>query len=1102
MSVHVALGRRSIPTYPLGAPEKNPLFFEKRVYQGSCGKVYPVPFIDKVLDEPVARDWQSAVLENDFVRLEMLPENGGRIFLGQDKTNRDYDFFYRQDVIKPALVGLAGPWISGGVEFNWPQHHRPGTYLPTDVSIEESADGSKTVWMSEHDALNRLKGMHGIRLVPGSSRVELRARLFNRTPMTQTFLWWANVAARVHDQYESFFPPDVHYVADHAVRALSSFPEAHNPYYGVPYHERPGENDLAWYRNIPVPTSYMVCQTEHAFFGGYDHAAGGGFVHVANRHVSPGKKQWTWGNHEFGWAWDRELTDEGGPYVELMAGVYTDNQPDFSYLLPYETRTFSQFWWPIQGIGPVQAANEIAALRMVVREDRGLELGVCVSETVEGALLRVARGGETVLAETISLKPGGHWKHEALRFEGEHESELTVELRDAEGGLMLAYQAPHRESLTRDRQQATEPPMPEELASSDELFLVGEHLEQYRHPTRDPELYWYEALKRDPEDSRCRLALGKAALRRGEFEVARGHLERSVGRLTHRHPNPVTGEAHYFLGVTLRWLGERDAGDAALYKATWNYEWRAAGYYQLATVDCHRSDWKRALEHLECSLDTNRQNTKALVLKSLVLRALGRTDEAQSELVALREVDRLDHWAGWVMVLLGGDRDQFLRVTRNDAQTMIDLALDFCEAGFFREAADLLACHLENEVAAVAVPNPLERSQSVGYLLGWLKTQLGDSDATVRMDAARAQSADHFFPSRLEEMGVLDWAMRQVKDDDPVAAYGLGNLLYDKKRHLDAIAAWEVAEDSSIPQVARNLGIARWNVHRDGEAARRSYQRALDLDPADARLVAEYDQLCEKLGDRLEARLEFLESRRDLVAQRDDATVALVKIYNLLGRPAEALELVCARRFHPWEGGEGRVLGEYTTAHLQLGRMALEAGDAGTALDHFTKAMETPESLGEAYHLLQAKADVNYWTGKSLRALGREDEAVRHFEMSAAESGDFAEMAVAEHSPLSYYRGLSLGELGRTANATTLFEDLKAFALGNIGSPATIDYFATSLPNLLVFDEDLQGRRDAENHLLVALACHGLGECAESRAHLERSPVADHQSEFLRHTMS
>ena len=260
--------KMSLPTYGLGEPEKNPLFYEKRVYQGSCGKVYPVPFIDKVYDDPAPKEYDAVELENEFVRLVLLPEIGGRIFLGQDKTNQDYDFFYRQDVIKPALIGLAGPWISGGVEFNWPQHHRPGTYMPTDVAIEQGGEASPTVWMSEHDPLNRLKGMHGIYLHKGSSLVELKARLYNRTPFTQTFLWWANVAAKVHDNYQSFFPPDVHYVADHAVRAMSSFPEAENDYYGVDYAARPGANDLSRYKNIEVPTSYMVCQTKYDFFGG------------------------------------------------------------------------------------------------------------------------------------------------------------------------------------------------------------------------------------------------------------------------------------------------------------------------------------------------------------------------------------------------------------------------------------------------------------------------------------------------------------------------------------------------------------------------------------------------------------------------------------------------------------------------------------------------------------------------------------------------------------------------------------------------------------------------------------------------------------------
>src|SRR5580658_724493 len=369
-------------TWLPAAPDPNPLFLEKRVYQGSSGKVYPLPVIDRIAVEPCERAWQAVHLENEYLRVMILPEIGGRIHVGYDKRN-GYDFFYRQNVIKPALVGLAGPWISGGVEFNWPQHHRPATFLPVEVSIERHEDGSVTVWCSDHDPISRMKGMHGVCLRPGSAYLEVKVRLYNRTWDTQTFLWWANVAARVHQHYQSFFPKDVRYVADHAKRAVTEFPHSLSVYYGIDYGERarhgvpieeqPSDfrpdggyppNDLSWYGNIPVPTSYMIMNSREDFFGGYDHAADAGVLHVANHHIAPGKKQWTWGNHEFGYAWDRSLTDSDGPYIELMAGVYTDNQPDFSFLAPGETKSFSQFWYPVREIGPPQAANVDAALRV------------------------------------------------------------------------------------------------------------------------------------------------------------------------------------------------------------------------------------------------------------------------------------------------------------------------------------------------------------------------------------------------------------------------------------------------------------------------------------------------------------------------------------------------------------------------------------------------------------------------------------------------------------------------------------------------------------------------------------------------------------------
>ncbi|MBD1390411.1 DUF5107 domain-containing protein [Neiella sp. HB171785] len=1050
----------TLPTYQLGEPEKNPLFFEKRVYQGSSGKVYPVPFIDKVFDQPEPQNYDSVTLENDYVRLVLLPEIGGRILLGQDKSNNDYDFFYRQDEIKPALVGLAGPWISGGVEFNWPQHHRPGTYMPTDVHVEQEQGGAQTVWLSEHDPLNRLKGMHGIRMQPGSALVELKGRLYNRTPYTQTFLWWANVAAEVHDNYQSFFPVDVHYVADHAVRALSSFPIANNDYYGVDYANRGAANDLSLYRNIPVPTSYMVCDTQFDFFGGYDFDAEGGFIHVANKHVAPGKKQWTWGNGEFGWAWDRELTDRVGPtgrpapYVELMAGVYTDNQPDFSYLQPYETKTFSQYWWPYKKIGPVQNANKDAAVRLVKNDDGSIDLGAVVSRDFAEARIVLTEAGKIIIDETVELTPEKPWHKPAtlVVYDDFYALELAVQ------GL-ISYRPVNVDELERNRDAATEPPLPKDIETLDELFLTAEHLEQYRHPTRYPELYWDEMLRRDPLDSRANIAYGRKQLNRGLLAQASEHFTKAIERLTLRHPNPCTGEAHYYLGLVRRFQGRLACAYQAFYKVTWNYEWRAAAYHELAMLDCRKGDYQQALEHLEASLDTNRQNNKALVLKALVLGELGQ--DSSPLLTELLATDPLDHWARYV----AGDVVGLLEKSRNDAQTILDLVYDFVDAGFVSKAIALLELHHQHEVADIAVPNPLQKSQLTHYAYAWLTNDL------AYLEVARGLSPDYLFPSRLYDQIMLEWALAQ-EGDDPNAAYGLGNYYYDKKRHQEAIAVWQKCPNTAT--VWRNLGIAYWNVNNDAAAARQAYEKALALEPTNARIFSEYDQLREKLGDAPSARLATLLEHIELVSARDDCSVALATLYNETEQPQKALDWLLGRRFHPWEGGEGKVLKQYTRAHLLLGQAALKEGDAAKALAHFTSAMTTQENLGEAYHLLQAKADVNYWKGKALRALGEENKAVASFTESANEAGDFLAMAVSEHSELSYFRGLSLLELGEVEAATQLFNELKSYAEEQLKEPAKIDYFATSLPLLLVFEDDLDKTKQQQMEVLIALAEQGL----------------------------
>jgi tetratricopeptide (TPR) repeat protein len=1070
----------SMPTYDPGTPDRNPMFLEKRVYQGSSGRIYPLPFIDRIATEARDRLWQAVHVENEYLRLMILPEIGGRIHVGYDKTT-GYDFFYRQNVIKPALVGLAGPWISGGVEFNWPQHHRPATFMPVEIEIERDADGSVIVWCSDRDPMLRMSGMHGICLHPGKAYLELKVRLYNRTAQVQTFLWWANVAARVHEKYESFFPGDVRFVADHAKRAVTSFPLSEGHYYGIDYAERaksgvPAEdeprmfvpdgsyaaNNLSWYANIPVPTSYMVTGTALDFFGGYDHAAHAGVVHVANHHIAPGKKQWTWGNHEFGYAWDRNLTDHDGPYVELMAGVYTDNQPDFSFLAPGETKSFSQFWYPIREIGPPQAANLDAAISMRL-EGTTVHLGVCVTKPIPKAriLLKSPTGLVTEWTEDLSVDRSWRRTHAIAEIKEFELCSLSIE---AEGRTLIHYR-PADVVPAELQEVAKEPPAPEDIVTSEELYLTGLHLEQYRHATRNPEIYWREALRRDKHDSRSNNALGRWFLRRGEFDNAERHFRLSIARLTALNPNPYDGEPYYNLGLTLRLRGKDEPAYAAFYKATWNAAWRGPAYYALAEMDASRRDWTAALEHLQRSLRAESENLNALNLKVMILRKLSQTTAAQALLKEARALNLLDDWS------------RYLESGRAPAngQQILDLSFDLVRSGFLAEAVDVLS---SADLTCKDGPVPI-----ILYLKAHLYARLNDPtrSAETYRQAAEADPV-YCFPSRLEEMLILESAIA-ANAGDSHAPYYLGNLLYDRRRHEEAITQWEasVERNPDFATVWRNLGIAYFNVRADEAKALHAFDQAHAVDSNDGRILHERNQLWKRVGKSPEERLAELQRSSTLAFLRHDLTVEIATLLNQTGNPEEALHLLTSRMFQPWEGGEGLVLAQFVRSNLLLGQRALFQKDPTRARHFFEVVLSTPENLGEAKHLLANWSDVFFWIGVSCMEEGRSVEAMHAWQLAIRQRGDFQQMSVRSISDMTFWTGMAYMRLGQEAHAKEIFQKIYDYSLVLQQQVPKIDYFATSLPAMLLFENNLAMQNQIDAKFLRAQADLGLGREHEAK---------------------
>lgn len=1067
-----------LPTYEIGEEEKNPIFLEKRVYQGSSGVVYPYPVVEKVSDEKKDKQYKALFIENEYIKVMILPELGGRIHMAYDKVKQRHFVYYNQ-VIKPALVGLTGPWISGGIEFNWPQHHRPSTFLPTDYAIENNADGSVTVWCNEVERMFRTKGMQGFTLHPGKAYIEIKVKVYNRTAFPQTFLWWANPAVVVNDGYHSVFPPDVHAVFDHGKRAVSNFPIATGEYYKQDYS---AGVDISKYKNVPVPTSYMAIQSKFDFVGGYEEDVKGGLLHVANHNVSPGKKQWTWGNGDFGQAWDRNLTDEDGPYIELMTGVYTDNQPDFTWLQPNEEKSWVQYFMPYAEVGYVKNANRDAIANVEVKDGKAKIILYTTSEFKNLRVILKNTEGKVFVDDHTSTSPAESYIKDVSVGDILPE-DLIFELYTSDGKELLTYQADKPEiKPTPDPAKAAK--APKDIASIEQLFLTGLHLEQYRHATYNPIDYYMEALNREPGDVRCNNAMGLLLMRRGQFAKAEPFLRKAIETQIERNPNPYDGEPHYNLGWCLDMQGKTDDAYEAFFKATWNAAWQDSGYYALARIDARRGLWEDALDRIDRSLVRNWHNHKARQLKVSILRKLGRRDEALALIEDSLKIDRFNMGCRFEKYLLTSDpkdMNELKALMRGATHPYIEYALDFAGAGLYKEASQLLSYSISDEDNVYPM---------VYYTLGYFASQAGDTaKAKEYYTKASKMNPDRCFPNRIEEVNILQDAMK-VNPSDSLAPYYLGNFWYAFRQYDEARACWEksMSLNDKFPTVLRNLALAYYNKYDKKQEARALLEKAFALDSTDSRLLMELDQLYKKMGLAHIERLTLLDKYPALVEERDDLCIERITLYNQLGRYAEAKDLIASRKFHPWEGGEGKITKQYAVCRVELAKQAISDKQYQEAVALLHEIDSYPHNLGEGKLANAEENDIDYYKGVAYRGLGDEEKAAYYLQKATIGSSEPQQAFFYndQQPDKIYYQGLAWAALGNMDKAHSRYNKLVGHGEKHLFDDCRIDYFAVSLPDLAIWEDDLNIRNQIHCYYVMGLGHLGLGHQDKAKEYLNK----------------
>lgn len=1049
-----------IPTYPEPAAEEVPMFSENRVHQRSSGRPYPnkvVMQVDRTHREE--KEYKLVTLENEYIKIEILPEIGGRIYSAYDKTT-GYDYFYKQHVIKPALIGVLGSWISGGVEFNWPFHHRASSFMPCDFTVEELPDGSVACHLSEHDPIDRMKGMVSIILRPGENSFETRMRLYNRTSSDKSFLWWENAAVPVNESYQIFFPQDVSYVNFHYLKSRTTYPIAGNGVFnGIPMDT---DRDISWHKNTKQATSYFACASDYDFFGGYDHSKECGVVHIGDHHISPGKKMFTWAYCQLSKSWENALTDTDGQYAELMAGSYSDNQPNFSWLAPYETKEFSQHWYPITRIGSPTFANLNCAFRL---DKENNSFKIQSTKVYKNAFIKIFDGEKIYFEETCDLIPNN-----PLEFKTNALPQYVTVTISVNGKTVAEYKEKKFNKFIMP-DVITDMPSAAAMNDADELYLAGVHVDQYRDPHTNPDSFWKEALKRKINHIPSLVAMAKYELSRYALNSAESYIKRAIDSITVYNERVQSGDIYYTYGRILEAKDETDKAYDYYYKAYWAADSVAKSMTRIALIDIKRKDYNEAIRHAEKALDYGRNNNLAISALVIALREIGESKKADLIIKEQLKKDSLDHVARHL-----SNSNDFYAVMDSDAvQTCLDIAFDLSAMGRYEDIVSLLE--------GVISYSDCNQKKMAYYTLGYYKFLVGldGSEEYKKAETAKLGSA---YPVRIEEQKILKDVIS--KTDSKTAKMLLGCLLYNKLHYSEAASLWEQCDDYIS---ARNLAVAYFSHLNKKDEALAIMKALVNERKDDEELLYETVCLMDKMGVAPQEKIALITSHK---VTRDDVLTSLSKAYNQAFMPDMALETLMSHNFVPCEGGEHAIADQYIFAYLLKGKKELQNKNIENALKFFKEGQILPQSLGAGLWNHCKLVPLKFHEAICLEQLGRKEEADKIFSYIANIKIEyFSNMHLKE---LPYYQAKALLYLSEPTKAQHLMTAYMR-EWDKIKDVKDNGYFGTT-PFFIPFVDEASKLRKAQYLYLNSLSNDFIGNYEKAAESISQSVALNNDNLF------
>lgn len=1056
----------TIPTYELGPPNPYPalLDWQRRKWR----PVYPYPFLDALSNKRTEKSYKAVFLENEYLKVTVLPELGGHLYEIFDKTmNRDV--LYSNPVVKYAMVALRGAWVSGGIEWNFPDGHTLTTVSPIDYAIRMEADGSAAVAIGDTERVQGMQWEVIIRLRPGRRVVETEVTLNNRRTLPGRYWYWSTAGAPATDDMRFIYPMREAY--PHAFWPVFSFPKEK----GV---------DLSRFSDVPNFLSLFARDSRRDFFGVYYDKADWGIIHVADHRELPGKKTWTWGTDDNGDIWVDKLTDGGNQYVEFQGGRF-ETQMEHQFIQPHRVEHFTEYWYGVSGMnGNWDEATRDAALHVKVEGHRAV-ITTRANASFKDVDFTVEGGGSRLRSDHVDLDPAKTFTATVELPAKAVGQPLTIAFKSKDGRELISYRTDLPVDANPDFKKAARPiPDPKVPTSAEQAYVEALAFDK-KSKERDARAAYSEALKRDPGFAPAHIALGLSYYRSGEYEKAADHLTQALRR------NPDAGDAHYYLALVRRAQGQTgEAADHLIWAVRAGHREAVARYVlgEMALSEGHAAE---AVEHLSQAVMLDPRDLKARTVLAMAERLAGKLAAAEPRIAAVVGELPIDYLALHeqyeINKALGHDAKakgawgELWRLLAREPDSVLELVFDYTSVGRRAEAKAILeeAIRRGTERTSGAVPNRVY--PMLYYTLGYLYEQDGERERARDEYALGAKGDPAFvFPHRVEEIEVLR-AARAANLNDGRAAYYLGNALASKNRGEEALAAWRdsVRLDPANVIAQRNFARALWVVAGKREEAARQFEQAIAAQPDDFHLYVEFDRLLSEMK-ATERRVKLLEGAPAAVREHSAAVQSLAAAYVDAGRFEDAAALLAKTTFTSGEG-EDAALALYRKAHLGLARKYQQSGEHLKAATEFASATEFPRNFGVGRPDMESQAREYVSAAREYEAAGRRDEAERWWQRAATEELNSPTQPEEPWSEHYFYKALALEHVGRGSEARSLYERL-----------------ARLNDEQKMLEAEPWPASGAIRFALAGAGLRALGRTEEARVALERALQLDAQSELAR----